>query len=72
MNFDQEVDYNLKNRAKKPKIIYLSYIRLTDRVSRTWFLDDLVSRGFDVEYWDLVQIMRENHREFNEIKPIYL
>ena len=72
MNFDQEVDYNLKTRAKKPKIIYLSYIRLTDRVSRTWFLDDLVSRGFDVEYWDLVRIMRENHREFNEIKPIYL
>jgi len=72
MNLDQEVDFNLNTRDKKPKIIYLSYIRLTDRVSRTWFLNDLVSRGFDIEYWDLVRIMRENHREYNEIKPIYL
>jgi hypothetical protein len=70
MNLDQEEVHNA--RAIKPKIIYLSYIRLTDRVARTWFIDDLKSRGIDVEYWDLIPFMREYHREDNEISPTYL
>jgi hypothetical protein len=54
------------------KIVYLSYIRLTDRVSYTWFIDELLHKGIDVEYWDLIPFMRENHREVNEINPEFL
>ena len=54
------------------KVIYLSNIRLTDRVARTWFIDDLLQKGIDVEFWDLIPFMREYHREFNQISPTYL
>ena len=66
---EKKINHTIK--AEK-KIVYLSYIRLTDRVSKTWFIDDLISRKINVEYWDLISFMRENHEELYEIKPAYL
>jgi hypothetical protein len=47
----------------RKKIIYISFIRLTDKTSRDWFVDYLISRGIDVEYWDVVGVLRENYYE---------
>jgi hypothetical protein len=61
-----------KTMPMKKKIIYLSYIRLTDRVAKTWFMNHLVSSQTNVEYWDLVNFMRETHNEIYELKPEHL
>jgi hypothetical protein len=61
-----------KDSTENLKIVYLSNIRLTDRVAHNWFIDDLLHKGIDVEFWDLIPFMREHHREFNEISPKYL
>jgi hypothetical protein len=39
------------------KVIYVSYMRLSERVSRDWYIDFLVSKGVAVEYWDLVPLL---------------
>jgi hypothetical protein len=45
------------------KVIYVSLIRLTDKVARDWYVDYLIERGVQVEYWDVVSLLREEHSE---------
>ena len=40
------------------KVIYLSYIPLTAKVARDWYLDDLMHAGVDVEFWDITGLLR--------------
>jgi hypothetical protein len=47
-------------------------MRLTDRVAKTWFINEFKNKGINVEYWDLVAVLRENHHEYGEITPDYL
>jgi hypothetical protein len=54
------------------KIIFLSYMRLTDRIEKTWFINEFKNKEIEVEYWDLVAILREEHHEYGEITPDYL
>ena len=61
-----------KKVSTEKKVIYLSYIRLTDRVAKTWFINDLISKKINVEFWDLISFMREPHNEINELNPDYL
>jgi hypothetical protein len=72
MPIKAKIEIKGNSSADNLKIIYLSNIRLTDRVAHTWFIDDLLEKGIDVEFWDLIPFMREYHREFNEITPTYL
>jgi len=68
-------NYQPKSEAfsdDKFKVIFLSYIRLTDRVAKTWFLNELKTKDIEVKYWDLVGVLRENHNEYAEITPDYL
>lgn len=46
------------------KVIYVSYMHLTDRVSRDWCIDYLIAKGVTVEYWDLVFLLRGEFDEF--------
>ena len=39
------------------KVIYISFMRLTDKVQQDWFVDHLRSRGAEVEYWDVVPLL---------------
>ena len=39
------------------KVIYVSYMRLTDKVEHDWFINYLRSKGAEVEYWDLVPLL---------------
>lgn len=39
------------------KVIYVSYMRLSDKVSRDWYIDYLIEKGVTVEYWDLVPLL---------------
>lgn len=54
------------------KVIYVSHARLTDKIARDWYLDDLEARGATVEYWDVVSLVREEHAERGARHPAYL
>ncbi len=54
------------------KLIYLSFIRLTDKVSRDWYIDYSIEKGAAVEYWDVVSLMREDHHEHGMLDVDYL
>lgn len=55
-----------------PKIIYLSFGRLTDKISRDWYIDYSIKKGAEVEYWDIVSLMRETHDEKGSLDLPYL
>jgi hypothetical protein len=54
------------------KVIYVSFVRLTDKVAADWHIDYLIERGVCVEYWDIVSLVREEHSEPRAIIPGYL
>jgi hypothetical protein len=54
------------------KIIFVSYIKLSDRVSQDWAIDYLISKGMRVEYWDVVQILRGDFSECGTKTTDYL
>lgn len=54
------------------KVIYVSYIRLTDKESRDWYIDYLIAKGVDVEYWDIVSLIREEYIESGTKHTDYL
>ncbi len=56
----------------KRKLIYLSFIRLTDKVSRDWYIDFCIEKGVLVEYWDIVSLIREEHEEVGALDVDYL
>lgn len=51
------------------KVIYLSWMPLTDYVSRTWFIDFLIQKEVAVEYWDVTRMLRGDLKEYGE-KPM--
>ena len=56
----------------KRKLIYISFIRLTDKVSRDWYIDYSLEKGALVEYWDIVSLVREEHSEHGSLHVDYL
>jgi hypothetical protein len=56
----------------KRKIIYVSFVRLTDKVMRDWYIDYLLEKGAVVEYWDVVSLLREEHSESGAKDADYL
>jgi hypothetical protein len=45
------------------KVIYISFVRLTDKTSRDWYVDYLIGKGITVEYWDVVALVRNGYDE---------
>ena len=56
----------------KKKIIYVSFSRLTDRISRDFHIDYLIENGVTVEYWDIVSLVREEHDDAGMKTETYL
>lgn len=56
----------------KNKIIYISFIRLTDKVARDWYVEFCIEKGAKVEFWDIVSLVREEHNEKGMINEDYL
>jgi len=54
------------------KVIFVSWVKLTDRYMRDYFLDHLINNGVEVEFWDIVALTREQHSEFGEIDVGFL
>lgn len=54
------------------KVIYISYVRLSDKTSRDWFIDYLIGRGVTVEYWDVVALVRDEYEEIAAKTTDYL
>ena len=54
------------------KVVYVSFMQLTDRVASHWFIDDVAASGVDVEYWDVMEALRDVHHETGAIERPYL
>lgn len=40
------------------QVIYLSFVPLTKRIARDWFIDYLIDQGMAVEFWDITYLLR--------------
>lgn len=56
----------------KRKVIYVSYMRLSDKVSRDWYIDYLIEKGVAVEFWDIVPFLRGEVEEYGAKTADYL
>jgi hypothetical protein len=54
------------------KVIYISWMPLTDYVCRTWFIDYLIQRNMAVEFWDVASMLRGDIKEFGEMQAPYV
>lgn len=39
------------------KVVYISYMHLSEKVARDWYIDYLRANGIMVEYWDLIPLL---------------
>lgn len=46
----------------KRKVIYISWMSLSDKVSRDWCIDYLIEKGIFVEYWDVTSLLHGERR----------
>lgn len=53
------------------KVIYVAYVRYTAKTGKDWYIDALLSRNLDVEYWDVVSLVRESYKESTELDVPY-
>lgn len=54
------------------KTIYISWVHLTDKISRDWYVDYLIAKGVKVEYWDAVALVRGDYVEVGAKTTDYL
>ena len=54
------------------KVKYVSWVKLTDKYARDYFIDHLLENGVEVEFWDVVALVREPHNEIGELDTNYL
>lgn len=62
----------VSGHTSAPRVIFVSIMRLTDRVAAHWFVDYLFDHGVDLEYWDVVEAVRDPHDEMGGIERPYL
>jgi hypothetical protein len=53
------------------KVIYVSWIPLTEKVSRDWFIDYLISKEIAVEFWDVSYFFRGELNQAGTLSPSY-
>ena len=56
----------------KRKLIYVSFIKLTDNVLQYFFIDYNINKGAEVEYWDMTSLLRFDYHEMGELDVDYL
>lgn len=54
------------------RVVYISFVRLTDKTSRDWYVDYLIENGVEVEYWDIVKLVRADYEESASKQTDYL
>lgn len=50
------------------KIIYISWEHLSEKVARDWFINYLISKGINVEYWDITSLLFKDQEFLPSIK----
>ena len=45
------------------KVIYVSFVRLSDKVTRDLYIDYLISKGAKIEYWDVTSLLVKDYDE---------
>ena len=56
----------------KRKLIFVSFIRLTDKVLRDFYIDYNIKKGAEVEFWDIVSLLRNDYHEMGTLDVDYL
>jgi hypothetical protein len=54
------------------KVIYLSYIPLTAKVARDWYIDYLMKAGIEIEFWDVTTLLRGAINDYNNLNVDYV
>ena len=54
------------------KVIYISWVKLTDKYASDYFINHLIESRVEVEWWDVVAFTREQHNEVGELDVDYL
>lgn len=54
------------------KLIYLSWMPYTNYVEKTWFIDYVISKGVQVEYWDVSKLIRGELYESVDTRPNFV
>lgn len=53
------------------RVIYISCVRLTEKTVDDWFINSLIENDIQVEYWDIVPLLRESYIEVTEVEKNY-
>jgi hypothetical protein len=53
------------------RVIYISCVRLTEKTVEDWFINSLIENDIQVEYWDIVPLLRESYIEVTEVEKNY-
>lgn len=53
------------------RVIYVSCVRLTEKTAEDWFINSLIKNNIQVEYWDIVPLVRKSYKEVTEIEKNY-
>ena len=54
------------------KVVYISWVNLTDKYSRDYFIDHLIENGIEVEFWNIIALSTREHKEAGEFDAKYL
>ncbi len=53
---------NIDITALKRRVVYISWMSLSDKVLRDWYIDYLIEKGVSVEYWDVTPLLLGERR----------
>ncbi|QDD13373.1 hypothetical protein FIT61_02715 [Candidatus Methylopumilus rimovensis] len=50
----------------KKKVIYISWVKLNNKIAQDWYLNYLLQSGLNVEYWDISGILRQKFSTYSD------
>jgi hypothetical protein len=54
------------------KVIYVAWVKLTEKYAQDYYVNHLIENGVEVEYWDVVALLRQQHNEVGELDADHL
>ena len=54
------------------KVIYVAWVKLTEKYAQDYYVNYLIENGVEVEYWDVVALLRQQHNEVGELDADHL
>ena len=54
------------------KIIYISQEKLSNKIIRDWFIQDFYKKHYEIEFWDITNLVEKNYQKNKYYKNIKL